>query len=217
MRYLLLLLALAAPAQEIDRVAASAGRDVVTVSAIRRHLRMLALVGRTPFDDSPTARRAAADRLIDQALIRREIALSRYTPPPMSEADARIEAFLQENSLTHEELELLLAAAGFSEDDLRAEVHWRTTLARFIDYRFTPGVQVSDDDIAAYFDSELLPELRRRDPNAPLPKLDDHRDAISAILLTRKTNSAVDAWLEQARASTRLRYFDDAFSPGAQK
>lgn len=197
----------------LDRVAASAGQQVVTLSAIRRHLRILALVDNSPLEDTPDARRKAADRLIDQALIHREIELSRYAAPTRAEAEARIQDFIKQRNVTHEQFEALLARYGFNEDDFTEEVLWRISVTRFIDFRFSPGVQITDDEIKKYYNDEFIPQFRRRAPDAPVPPLDDVRSQVSQVLMLRKTNLAVDQWLAQMRATVKVRYFEAVLGP----
>lgn len=192
----------------LDRVAASAGAQVVTLSAIRRHLRILALVDNKPLEDTQKARREAADRLIDQALIHREIELSRYTPPTRAEAEARIQDFQKQRNLTLEQFDALLARYGFNEEDFTEEVLWRISVTRFIDFRFAPGVQITEDEIKKYYGDEFVPQFRRRAPDAPVPPLDDVRERVSQVLMLRKTNQAVDSWLAQMRATVKVRYFE---------
>ncbi|MGJ5813828.1 hypothetical protein [Paludibaculum fermentans] len=192
----------------LDRVAAAAGQQVVTLSAIRRHLRILALADNSPLEDTPAARRKAADRLIDQALIHREIELSRYAAPTRAEAESRIQDFIKQRNLTQAQYEALLARYGFNEDDFTEEVLWRISVTRFIDFRFSPGIQISDDEIKKYYTDEFVPQFRRRAPDAPVPPLDDVRDQVSQVLMLRKTNQAVDQWLSQMRATVKVRYFE---------
>lgn len=202
----------AVPGEVLDRVAVAAGGQVVTLSAIHRHLRMAELQQGAPAASLPAAAalHQAADRLVDQYLLRREIALSRYVPPSMSEVEPLVEAFLRETAQTPAEFAERLARFGFTEDDFHEELQWRLTLARFIDFRFAPGVQVSEDEIEAAFRNELLPELRRRAPEASVPTLDQHRASLTRLLLQRKTDAAMENWLVQARASIKIRYFDEA-------
>lgn len=200
----------------LDRVAASAGQQVVTLSAIRRHLRILALVDNSPLEDTLDARRKAADRLIDQALIHREIELSRYASPTRAEAEARIQDFIKQRNVTREQFEALLARYGFNEDDFTEEVLWRISVTRFIDFRFSPGIQISDDEIKKYYSDEFVPQFRRRAPDAPMPPLDDVREQVSRVLMLRKTNQAVDQWLAQMRATVKVRYFEPVLGTEAK-
>jgi hypothetical protein len=88
---LLAALAALAAGEVLDRVAVRVGAQVITESAVRRHLRMEAFVQNREPDLSAEARRKAAERLIDQTLVRRELELNRYPTPPASEVEANLE------------------------------------------------------------------------------------------------------------------------------
>jgi hypothetical protein len=206
---LLALLAVPAAAEIIDRIAVSAGNQVITDSAIRRHLRMEAWdTGKAP-DLSVSARRRAAARLTDLALVRRELELSRYLMPPMADVDAVIEKEVAPRFASEAELSASLARYGFTLDDLRQEILFRLAVVRFVEFRFRPGVQVSDAEVEEFYRNEY-PALARAQ-GAQLPPLDDARETIREILAQRKTNQALENWLEMTRQQTRIQYFEEAF------
>lgn len=207
--------ALASPAQQVlDRVAVAAGQDAITLSAILRHLRFRSVLSGQPVPDTEANRREAASQLIDLLIVRRELELSRYSPPSMAETDEAIETFLAEMKWTRERLAAELARYGFTEEEFRREMQARLTITRFIDYRFAPGIQIGDEEIEAYYRDEFLPALRRADPRAEPPQLAVVRARIEQILTTRKVNDAMEEWLRQMRQTLRIRYFDEAFRPG---
>ncbi len=203
----------AAGAEILDRVAVAAGPQAVTLSGILRHLRFRAIVSGAPVEDTEQNRRQAAEQLLDLLIVRRELDLSRYSPPTMAEADQAIESFLMEMKWSREQLLEALQRAGFSEEEFRREMQARLTVTRFIDYRFAPGVQVSDEEVQAYYESELLPALRQTSPGGAVAELGAVRAMIERILATRKVNAAMEEWLRQMRQSLRIRYFDEAFRP----
>jgi hypothetical protein len=209
---LAILLALASPAEELlDRVAVAAGLDAITLSAIRRHLRFRSIVSGAPVEDTEANRRQAAAQLVDLLVVRRELELSRYSPPSMAETEQAIAAFLEEMKWTREQLLKELSRYGFTEEEFRREMQSRLTVTRFIDYRFAPGVQVTDGEVEAYYRDEFLPAFRRQNPGAAAPELAVVRSRIEQILSTRKVNAAMEEWLEQTRQTLRIRYFDEAF------
>ncbi len=211
---MLTILALPAAGGEIlDRVAVAAGPQAVTLSDILRHLRFRAIVSGAPVEDTEQNRRQAAEQLVDLLIVRRELDLSRYSPPTMAEADKAIESFLAEMKWSRERLAEVLARAGFTEEEFRREMQARLTVTHFIDYRFAPGVQVSDEEVQAYYEAEFLPALRQTSPGGAVPELGTVRAMIERILTTRKVNAAMEEWLRQMRQSLRIRYFEEAFRP----
>jgi parvulin-like peptidyl-prolyl isomerase len=208
---LLLCSAAGVEAEVLDRVAAAAGQQVVTLSDIRRHLRILALSEGKPVEDTPEARRRAAERLIDQAMVRREIQLSRYATPTMAEAEASIARFIQGRKETPEQFAAVLKKYGFTEDEFRQEALWRINVSRFVDFRFAPGIQVSEEEITAYYQKEFVPIFQASNPGAAPPGLEEVRERVTRIVSLRKTNVALDQWLAQMRETLKVRYFEAAF------
>lgn len=201
-----------AAAQEIiDRVAVSLDLGVITLSAIQRQLRMNAYLEGKPADDTPDARRAAAARLIDQALVRREMSLSRYTPIPMAEVRSSVDAYRERLGLTEERFEAELAKYGFTSQDFLQELYWQATLLRFIQFRFSPSVQISDEEARDYYEQEYMPRLGQMAPDQPPPPLAEVRERVVGILASRKENQVLEEWLEQGRQLAKIRYHEEAF------
>jgi hypothetical protein len=205
------LLCAAASGEVIDRVAVSFGHEVVTLGAIRRQLRMSAYTSGKPPEDTPEARRAAAERLIDQALVKREMELSRYTPIPMADVAKNVEEYREKLGLAPERFAEELARYGFSTDEFVNEIYWQATLLRFVQFRFSPSVQVSEDEIQEYYEREYLPRLRAMAPGQEPPPLAEVRERVTGILASQKENAALEQWLRQGRQQARIRYHEEAF------
>lgn len=209
----LLLLAAALPAagEVVDRIAVSVTGQVVTLSDIRRHIRVRAFLDSGKPEYSVDSLRQAAELLVDQALVRREAELSRYPAPSIPEIEQAIDQFAESLGLKRQEMFDRALEYGFSEQEMREQAAWRLTLVRFIDYRFRPSVQVSEADISSYYSEIFLPQFRARTPDSEPPQLDAIRERIVDILNTQLATEASQVWLEQARKQTRIRYFEEAF------
>ncbi|MBE7543453.1 MAG: hypothetical protein HS123_13910 [Solibacteraceae bacterium] len=211
--YILMLVGTAAAAAEevIDRVAVSFGLEVVTLSAIRRQVRMSAYLEGKPVEDTPEARRAAAERLIDQSLVRREMNLSRYTPIPMEEVRQKVEETRQQQGLTAEAFAAELHKYGFTTEDFLHELYWQSTLLRFVQFRFSPSVQVSEEEVREYYEQEYVPRLARMVPGQGPPPVDEVRERITSVLSARKENAVLEEWLKLGRQAARIRFHEEAF------
>lgn len=207
----IVLLCTAAGAEVIDRVAVSFGHEVVTLGAIRRQLRMNAYLRGAPPEDTPEARRAAAERLIDQTLVKREMSLSRYTPVPMAEVRQNVEAHREKLGLTPDQFAAELARYGFTPDEFLAELYWQATLLQFVQFRFSPSVQVSEEEIQEYYENVYVPRLQRMAPGQKPPPLVDVRERVAGILASQKENTVLEQWLQQTRQQARIRYHEEAF------
>jgi hypothetical protein len=211
--YALLLLAPAATAaaEVVDRIAVSVAGQVVTVSDIRRHIRIMAFLEKAQPEYSEARLRQTAELLIDQALIRREAELSRYPAPSIPEIEQAVNQFATSLGVNRQEMFTQALSYGFSEQEMRDQAAWRLTVIRFIDYRFRPSVQVSEADVLRYYNEVFLPQFRARTPDAPPPSLDSIRDRVIDILNTELSTQAAQSWLEQSRKQTRIRYYEEAF------
>lgn len=211
--FALILMGTAAAAAEevIDCVAVSFELEVVTLSAIRRQMRMSAYLEGEPVEDTPEARRAAAERLIDQALVRREMNLSRYTPIPMEEVRQKVEEYRQKLGLTTEAFAAELGKYGFSGEDFLQELYWQSTLLRFVQFRFSPSVQVSDEEVREYYEREYVPRLAKMVPGQAPPPIEEVRERVTGILAARKENTVLEEWLKLGRQTARIRFHEEAF------
>jgi tetratricopeptide (TPR) repeat protein len=70
--------------------------DPKDAETLLEEVRLTEFVDRRPLDLGPSQRRAAAERLVDQQLIRNEIEIGEYSQPSASEAEATLRRFRQE-------------------------------------------------------------------------------------------------------------------------
>ncbi|HVW11144.1 MAG TPA: hypothetical protein VHC90_21310, partial [Bryobacteraceae bacterium] len=91
MRSLILIAFLFAPgsisaAVVLDRTAVVVGNRAIKLSDVDRDIRVTSFLNRTAIDTSPAARRKAAERLVDQSVIRDEISTGDYQRATDAEA-----------------------------------------------------------------------------------------------------------------------------------
>lgn len=204
---LALLLAAACVAEIIDRIAISVGNQVITESQIDTEVRLTALLNKTPLNVDLAERKKAAARLIEQALVRRDMEFSRYPMPALSDADAslaNLKASLSGEAPYQQELEKY----GVTEDELRQRLWWQLTLLRFIDYRFRPGIQIPDSAIQAYYQRQLA--QWKQQGLQPVPSLNDARATLEETLTQQGIDEALDRWLSATRTQVQIRYHDEA-------
>ena len=202
-------LASGARAEIIDRLAVSLDNLVITESEVRREIRLTAFLNGEDLDFSPAARRKAADRLVEQKLIRREIEQGRYVQPDPSEAGPILNEVRAQRFRTAQEYLDALAKYGISEPELKAYLLWQATLVRFIDIRFRAGVQVSSDEI-----QERIASARPSPKGsvAPAPAdADALRNSVEQTLIAERIDKEMDQWLQEAKKRTRIVYRPEAF------
>ncbi len=185
----------------IDRIAVSVGNAVITQSEIEQEIRITAFLNNEPADFSAEARRKAAERLVEQKLVRREITLSRYPVPPASDAEPGLKRLMARYPNAGA-FQNALEKYGIGERELMDHLLWQLTLLRFVDVRFRPGVQVSDQEVREYFEKKLAPAAA---------SLDDVREKIQEVLVSERVDRDLDQWLKLARQRVGVEYRKDAF------
>jgi hypothetical protein len=207
--FLLLTLALTpAHAAVIDRIAVTLDSQVITESEITLEIRLTAFLNGETVDFAPPSRKQAANRLIEQKLIRREIDLGRYAQPSPREEEPMLKQIQAQRFHGLDDYRRALEKYGIDEDQLRAHLLWQITLVRFIDVRFRPAVEVTDEEMHQYF-VQHLSELEKR-AGKPV-NLDSVHDEIQDALTGQLVDKQLNDWLAEARKRTRIEFHLEAF------
>ena len=206
-----LALAAATRGEVIDRVAVSVDKQVITTSAIDERLRVAAFLNQTKVDLSAQSRRRMAERLIEQALVRREMELSRYALPKEEDVTEYLHTVREQWKVPDEEFKRRMADYHLTDDRLRDNLQVQLATVRFIDLRFRPGSAVSDGEIELYYRETFVPEWQQANPGKTVPDVDEVRDRLEQLLLAQRANQSLEDWLKQARAGARVTFFEEAF------
>ena len=193
--------ALAGRPEIIDRIAVSVANQVITTDQIDEEVRVTAYLNHTKPDLGSAERKKAAERLIEQTLVRREMDFSHYPLPPLSDADAMVRQTIAQQPD--------YASYGITEDDLRRHLWWQITLLKFIDERFRPSVEVSRAEVRAHYNEEVA-KWREQGVN-PIPSFEESRDAMEKALIEERVTNAMDRWLGDARTQVDIRFRKGAF------
>jgi len=209
---LLSLLALAAwcRAEIIDRVAVTVGTRAITHSDVLEELRLSAFLNGAAPDFGPASRKAAAGRLVDRALAEIEMEIGKYPAPDDSEVTAQLAAVRKQHSSSQETWMKALAGSGVREEDLRLHLLRQVALLRFIDARFGPGVQVSEEDLRAYYEGRFTTEWENR-TKEPRPPFEEVRAGIEEVVRAQRVDALLDQWLQEARERARIEFKAEAF------
>ena len=194
-------------ADVIDRMAISVGNQVITESQIDEEVRVTAFLNHDKLDLSLAEKKKAADRLLEQALIKREMDLSRYPLPALSDADAALKD-VNARYPSQSELEQALHDYGITGDQLKEHLWWQLTVLRFVDYRFRPGIQISDSEVQAYYQQQV--QKWEQQGVKPAPSLTEERAKIEEILTEQQIDQNLDRWLADTRNQVPIRYLDEA-------
>lgn len=201
--------ALAAPV-EIDRIAAIAGKEAIKTSDIDRDLRLTAFLN----DERPVlnaeTRRTSAERLVDQAILRQEIARGSYAPPSKNQVDGLLNQIQRERfGGSGARLRDALARDQLTEDELRDRLRWQLTVLRFIEQRFRAAVLVTDEDAHAYYDAHRAELARQSGGDSSFAALEPK---LRETLEEERANQNFAEWQGQARKRYRIEIKPEAFS-----
>lgn len=193
----------------IDRIAIIVGNSIVKDSDIDRDVRVTSFQNNIPLDLSNGARKQAANRLIDQIFIRREIEIGDYPIATLQDADRQLDRLKKDRFKTDAAYQQALRRYGLTELEVRTQLQWQLTVLRFIEIRFKPAVLVTDDDIAKYY-REHATTLRRENPSKS--SLDDLSDQIRDTLQAERTNQQLFAWLDDQKKQNKIQYREESLA-----
>ncbi|MBM3727145.1 MAG: hypothetical protein FJW40_17195 [Acidobacteria bacterium] len=203
--------AAAARAELVDRVAVSIGTSVITESELLENIRVTAFLNGRRADFGEESRRGAGDRLIDQAIIEREMGLGQYPAVDAAQVEAALGAVrTQRFGGADERLREALREHGVTEDAVRALLARQLTMLRFIDLRFRPSIQVTADEVSAYYREEFVPRWRERQTQLP-PDEAEVAETLRRTLVEQRVNQALDRWLSQSRLQLDIRLREPVF------
>jgi hypothetical protein len=197
-------LALAARAEVVDRIVATAGKSIVTLSDVEQEQRMVCFLNGGPASLSdPTRIRDLASKLVDRILIRREMEGGVFPSSPKSETDAAMRATRQRFP-TEDAYRAARQRCGISEVELVRYLDLQNQVLDFIDFRVRPGLQVSSEQIQAYYDEQLVRAWKSN--NETVQPLEAVRDQIVALLTESEINVRLDSWMKDLRAQAEIRF-----------
>jgi hypothetical protein len=194
----------AAPAQQVvDRIVVRIEDDIITLSEMRELAAYQQLLdGKAEPDDR------LVSELIEQWVVNAEATAAQFPAPLDSEVDreaASIESHFTESrtSPTPPQTYLQrLAELGLTPDSVRRMVRQEIYLARYLDYKFRPSVQIEDAAIEAYYHKELAAALAAQ--NKPLPPLDDVRETIRELLVQQGITERASSWFEDTKSRLNI-------------
>jgi len=191
-------------AEIVDRIVASAGTRVVTLSDVRGAYAVQAMLDRKPMaalDEQLI--RSTAERLIDQLLIQQDMESTRMAPTSEVERDRR-RAEIISNLGGEAAFRRALADYGLDEARFWAVLDQQMNAFQFIDLRFR--FQAADDEqaIERYYREKLAPRLREQ--GAPVPELSEVRDQIAQIMAQEQINQDYAAWIKELRSQVTVRF-----------
>jgi hypothetical protein len=205
-----LLIALSLPAAwagaVIDRIVATVNGHVILQSDWDEALCYEALLnGRSLSQFSDDDRRAVLDRLIDQELLRGQMAAADFQHTSSAEVASRVAEAraLYPQAKSDQGWRDLLAQYHLTEQDLMAHVQQQMDLMRLIDIHLRPAVQIDSKTIEAYYRDKFVPQLR--ESGATQVPLANVSGKIRELLTQEKVSELLVSWLQTLRSESDVR------------
>jgi hypothetical protein len=192
-------------AHKVDGVAARIEDDVITESELQELAAFQQLV-----DGKAKSRSEVIRMLADQWIVSGEARTAQYQRPSQADVDRAYSLFVSQFK-SPDEFRARCAAAGLSEPALRRLLAQQLYLAHFIDFRFRPAAQISDQDVEAYYRTEFSPQLKSR--SQEVPALADVEDTIREVLIQRAITERAAKWLDETRDHLRIDVVTDGGQP----
>lgn len=195
-----------AQGQVLDRIAVSVDDRVITLSDVIAEVRLAALLDGAPVAITPETKRKAAERLVENLLLLRDMELTRFPLP----SDEELEDFLAEIRQARK-----LDAAGWEAEvrryqlepaRVREQLRQRLGVLRYIEFRFRPQAQLSEAELWQRGSSPAQATVSN-----PERMLEVTRQTAESALLAHRVDELVDAWLKDARQRARIRFREAAF------
>lgn len=177
----------------LDRVVAVVDGAPITLSEVEE------AVALDPASAAFPDLRGAVENLIAARLMEREARRYPADPPTPDEAEATFRA-LMERFGTMDGYRDTLLRLGIREDYLRRRIERELVVDRYLERRFRPLVQVSQQQVQEYYREVLLPDLP---PGAP-PPLERVEDSIRRILEERDLNRRISAWVDELKGAAEI-------------
>jgi hypothetical protein len=195
-------------AEIVDRIVATVGNQPIMQSQLLEELRVTAFLNGEKPDLSPASRRRTAMRMVEQSLLRREMEFTHFAEPEAAQIEAALNA-VKGRFGGAAEFERELKACGVGANDLGPALARQMALLRFVELRFRPQVQATEIEARKYYETVVAPEYARK-RLAP-PPFEDARGQCEEALIQQLLDKRVEAWLEEAKGRTRIRYVEEAF------
>lgn len=202
---LLFAAAVSASAVIIDRIAVIVNKHIIKDSDINRDIRVTDFLNGAELKISDAARKKAANRLLTQQFIRREIRIGDYPGASTQQADKELSDLVSNRFKTQTAFQQALRRYGLTKTELEMYFQWQLTVLDFIGARFKPAVYVTGKEVQAYYDAHAAALARKYPGKSPGQLREEARD----ILAGEQVNKQFYSWLDQQKKNAKIQYLEE--------
>jgi parvulin-like peptidyl-prolyl isomerase len=190
--------------QVIDRIAVTVGKTVITEGEVLTNLKVAAFLDDKEPDLSGPSKRKAADRLVEQVLLRREVPAS----GEVRDTSALI-ADLKKRYASQAEYEAALKHYEITEQDVIDQIANGLESLDASNRRFRAEVQVTEDEIRSRYDTFVKHGQEKN--SGTVPSFEASHNQVQELLMDEGVSEALVKWLQQARSQGSIVYREAVF------
>ena len=146
----------------------------------------------------------ALQRLIDRQLLKAQMGNANYMQPSDDELRQDIAKLRSQvpNGNDDESWRKLLAIYGLSEEVVKRHLRAEFQVMNFVEVRLRPNIHVQGDEVEAYYQNQLLPDLQKS--GGKVVALDEVEPRIRELLTQQRMDELLDAWLHNLRQQAEI-------------
>ncbi len=189
----------------IDGVVASVNRHPILRSDWDEAVRFEAFMQQKPVGAmTESDRLRALQRLIDRELLSMQMGDASYMRPTEEALEQDVDKLRAQvpNGKDDAAWTKLLASYGLTETVLRQHLRDEVQVMNFIEVRLRPNVHVNEEDVEAYYENQLVPDLQRNGGKAVA--LNDVKPRIQELLTQQRIDELLDAWMHNLRQQAEI-------------
>jgi hypothetical protein len=197
----------------LDHAVAVVNNHLILASDLHDEIR-LSVLDPNQGGQNAIAPQQALEQLVSRALIEQQIRQEdvQSIEPTNDEVHARLDgirrqlpACVRQNCAADAGWQAFLDSHGLTQERVEAYLRYRLEILRFIEQRFRQGIQISQQQIEAYYHETLLPQYA---PGDTVPPLDQVAPRIQEILLQQQVNVLFSNWLTNLRQQGDVEVLD---------
>ena len=197
----------------VDGIVATVNRQPILRSDWDEAARFEAFMQQKSLDQvTETDHVLALQHLIDRQLLKAQMGKAEYMQPSEDELRQDIDKVRAQvpQGTNDAAWHALLARYGLTEAKLKEHLRNEFQVMNFIEVRLRPNVHVPEEDVEAYYQNQLLPDLRKNGGSAIA--LTEVAPRIRELLTQQRMDEMLDVWLHNLRQQAEIH--SDVVIPG---